>query len=104
MTQSERSEQVGETRVALGFAQRPNGPNGPMARPGCGYPPGLALSPHRVVAGVVVLALIVAVLGPAVTAIPLAALRLGVGGLLLIFEGQWLRKAILRASGAQGGA
>ena len=45
------------------------------------------------------LAAFVAVLGPAVTAIPIDALRLAVGGLLLIFGLQWLRKAILRAGG-----
>lgn len=52
-----------------------------------------------VLAALVVLAAITAVLGPAVSALPLQALRLFVGALLLIFGLQWLRKAILRASG-----
>lgn len=50
-------------------------------------------------AAAVVLAAVVAALGPAITKIPLNALRLVVGGLLLTFGLQWLRKAILRASG-----
>ena len=50
-------------------------------------------------AGLVVLAALVTVLGPALTLIPIGVLRLVVGGLLLIFGLQWLRKAILRASG-----
>jgi len=52
-----------------------------------------------VLAGLVTLAVVVAALGPALTAIPLGALRLLVGGLLLVFGLGWLRKAILRASG-----
>ena len=48
------------------------------------------------------LAVIVAILGPALTLIPIDALRLFIGALLLIFGLQWLRKAILRASGLKG--
>jgi uncharacterized membrane protein len=50
-------------------------------------------------AATVALAVIVAALGPALKAIPIDALRLVVGALLLAFGLQWLRKAILRASG-----
>jgi uncharacterized membrane protein len=46
----------------------------------------------------VALAAVVAALGPALTAVPINGLRVVVGGLLLIFGLQWLRKAILRAS------
>ncbi len=52
-----------------------------------------------VAAATVALAVVVAALGPALTVVPISALRLVVGGLLLVFGLQWLRKAILRASG-----
>jgi uncharacterized membrane protein len=42
---------------------------------------------------------LVAALGPALSQIPITALRFVVGALLLAFGLQWLRKAILRSSG-----
>jgi uncharacterized membrane protein len=51
------------------------------------------------VVALVALAAIVAGLGPALGRIPIDALRVLVGTLLLMFGLQWLRKAILRASG-----
>lgn len=52
-----------------------------------------------VISGLVVLAGLIVTLGPSIEKLPKSTLRLIVGGLLLTFGLQWLRKAILRASG-----
>ncbi|MDX6410612.1 MAG: hypothetical protein QOE91_128 [Gaiellaceae bacterium] len=52
-----------------------------------------------VAAASIVLAALIAALGPALGRIPIGTLRFIVGALLLAFGLQWLRKAILRASG-----
>ena len=52
-----------------------------------------------VISGLVVLAGLIVILGPSIENLPKNTLRLAVGGLLLVFGMQWLRKAILRASG-----
>jgi uncharacterized membrane protein len=49
--------------------------------------------------GLAALALLVLGLGPALTRIPLEAVQLAVGTLVLLFGLRWLRKAILRAAG-----
>jgi uncharacterized membrane protein len=53
-------------------------------------------------AALVTLAVITAAVGPAISDLPLTALRVGVGALLAIFGLQWLRKAVLRATGYKG--
>ncbi len=53
-----------------------------------------------VLAGLIALAAVVGIAGPSlVNWVPLDGLRIVIGSLLLVFGLQWLRKAILRASG-----
>src|SRR5258706_1741020 len=52
------------------------------------------------VAGLVSLAVIVLLFGPAIAQIPIANLQLVIGALLLLFGMRWLRKAILRYGGS----
>jgi uncharacterized membrane protein len=52
-----------------------------------------------VISGLLLLAVLIVILGPSIENLPKNTLRLAVGGLLLVFGMQWLRKAILRASG-----
>lgn len=49
--------------------------------------------------GAIVLAGIIALFGPSLTAVPLDVLQLAIGTLLLLFGMRWLRKAALRAAG-----
>jgi uncharacterized membrane protein len=52
-------------------------------------------------AAAVALGVIVLAVGPAIASLPINALRVAVGGLLLIFGLRWLGKAILRSAGVK---
>ena len=49
--------------------------------------------------GLLSLGVIIVAVGPAISQLPINPLRLFVGGVLLVFGLQWVRKAILRSSG-----
>jgi len=50
-------------------------------------------------AGLLTLAALIAIFGPAIAAVPVELLQIVVGTLLLLFGIRWLRKAILRSAG-----
>ena len=54
---------------------------------------------YGVGAATIILAALVAILGPALTSIPIRSLQIFIGVLLLLFGLQWLYKAMLRAAG-----
>jgi len=54
---------------------------------------------YGVGAAAIVLTAVTAILGPALSSVPIDSLRIVVGTLLLLFGLQWLYKAILRAAG-----
>jgi Ca2+/H+ antiporter, TMEM165/GDT1 family len=64
---------------------------------------GVTAGGRRAVTGalgaLVLLGALVAAIGPELTHIPLSVLRIVIGGVLLVFGLQWLRKAVLRAAG-----
>jgi len=64
-----------------------------------GHTRGWRSATEGTVVALVALAALVAAFGPTLVSVPLNVLRLVVGGVLLIFGMQWLRKAILRSSG-----
>jgi uncharacterized membrane protein len=51
------------------------------------------------ITGVLLLAVLVSLLGPALGLIPITLLQLGIGVLLVLFGMRWLRKAVLREAG-----
>jgi uncharacterized membrane protein len=53
-------------------------------------------------AGLLTLAAIIAIFGPAIASVPIEYLQIAVGTLLLLFGIRWLRKAILRSAGVIG--
>lgn len=64
-----------------------------------GHTRGWRSAMEGVIAALATLAVLVVAFGPALVRVPTGVLHLVIGGILLIFGMQWLRKAILRSSG-----